>query len=506
MANVMKSTTASEYIYSLLLTVVLLFITYFFKNFFSLATATLIFLLLIVFIAYRFGTFPALIAAIISFLYCDYFYIVPTRSLAIAGLQGVVTGIVFIVVSLAVGQLTVNLKRQIERANHRERITKTLYHFTQHISQARTMVELLHKITSLISGSFNLPTIIFLFNKNELELIQRFPAHTDIDKNSLAAAKWSWRNKTNAGKGTDTLVHIPWHLLLLNSAEKPVALLGLNVNEDTSLFNSDNYSLLQNLATQTANAIMRMQLSTEHEEHSLSEQTERLRAALLSSVSHDLKTPLVAIKGTISGLLEYGDHYTPATKTELLNTAYEETERLDRYINNLLQMTKLASGELALNRQPSSIQDIIGNAINITQRLSAQHKLSFNLPPELPLINVDAVMTEQVFVNLLSNAAKYSPANTEIKIQVMVVQNKIRVVVSDHGIGIAKDDLQRIFDLFYRAKFADSQSGGSGMGLTICKGILEAEGATIEAYSEGINRGSVFTVEFPILEKKTGTA
>jgi two-component system sensor histidine kinase KdpD len=423
---------------------------------------------------------------------------VPIESLAVAGIQGVVTGIVFVAVSIIVGQLTVNLKRQIARANHREIITKTLYRFTRHISQTSNMPTLLAKITRLISKSFNLSTVIFLYKDNDLSRMTSYPRKMNLDDHALAAATWAWRNKKKCGKGTDTLVDIPWHFFLLQSHEEYVGLFGINLGETNLHFEPENFTLLQNLANQAANAIMHLHLAEEHEKNSLNKATERLKSALLSSVSHDLRTPLVTIKGTISGLLQYGDHYNAATQFELLNTAHEETERLDRYITNLLQMTKLATGDLSLNLMPSSIQDIIGNAINTTRNTLDRHSLSLNMPDNLPLINVDSVMTEQVFVNLLSNAVKYSPQGTEIKIQVMQINDKLQVTISDQGIGIASEDLEHIFDLFYRAKFADTQSGGSGMGLAICKGILEAEYATISAYSLGVGKGAVLTAEFPI--------
>jgi two-component system sensor histidine kinase KdpD len=260
----------------------------------------------------------------------------------------------------------------------------------------------------------------------------------------------------------------------------------------------DQRRLLGALAGQAAVAIERTRLVREMEQARLQVETERLRDALLSSVSHDLRTPLVSIVGAASSLLTYGASYDETARRDLLLTIQEEAERLNRFVGNLLDMMRLESGELKLNRQWVDIGDVIGTAASRLSQALGQHRLAVEVAPDLPALWLDFVLIEHVLVNLLENAAKYSPPGTTIHVKAGRRGRTVVVEVVDEGVGVPPADLERIFDKFYRVQRGDRQGAGTGLGLSICRGIVEAHGARISARSPANGKGTAFVMTFPI--------
>jgi two-component system sensor histidine kinase KdpD len=241
--------------------------------------------------------------------------------------------------------------------------------------------------------------------------------------------------------------------------------------------------------------MMRARLHTE---------TERLRDALLSTISHDLRTPLVSIIGAVSSLLTHGATYDENARQDLLLTIQEEAERLNRFVGNLLDMTRLESGAMEVKREWVDIGDVIGTALSRLARSLGQHELVVQVDPDLPMLRLDFVLIEHVLVNLLENAAKYSPPQTKIHVTARHDGQSITLEVADEGIGIPASERERIFDKFYRVQRGDRQGAGTGLGLSICKGIVEAHGGHITARSPVNGKGAIFTVTFP-LEKELPT-
>jgi K+-sensing histidine kinase KdpD len=235
-------------------------------------------------------------------------------------------------------------------------------------------------------------------------------------------------------------------------------------------------------------------------------ETERLRTALLSSVSHDLRTPLASIIGSATSLLSYGAEYDQAAQTELLQTIREEAERLDRYVGNLLSMTRLESGALELRRDWADAGDVVASALaELTPRLSG-HTVLVKAEPDVPLVQVDFVLMEQVLVNLLDNAAKYAPPGTTIRVNIGSADGVVRIAVGDEGGGVPPEDLERVFDKFYRVGKGDSQAESTGLGLSICRGIVEAHGGHVYARPKPGGSGTDFTVELPVEDLLQGAA
>jgi two-component system sensor histidine kinase KdpD len=233
------------------------------------------------------------------------------------------------------------------------------------------------------------------------------------------------------------------------------------------------------------------------DEARLMAETERLRTALLTSLSHDLKTPLASIIGAVTALRQYGDLYEASARDELAGTIQEEAERLARFVGNLLDMTRLESGAISLKREPVDVGEIVGTALQRTARVLAGHRVELRLAPDMPMLELDVVLFEQVLVNLLDNAAKYAAPGSAVTVDGRVRDRKAVLEIRDEGPGIPAEDLERIFDKFYRVRKGDRQRAGTGLGLAICRGFVEALGGTIRAANRADRSGAVFTIEFP---------
>jgi two-component system, OmpR family, sensor histidine kinase KdpD len=263
----------------------------------------------------------------------------------------------------------------------------------------------------------------------------------------------------------------------------------------------DHRRLVESLAHQAALAIESARFAREREEARLLGERERLQSILLSSISHDLRTPLASILGSASTLRDPEAHYAEETRQELLTTIQEEAERLNRFVGNLLDTTRLESGKLTLNRDWIDASDLLGTAVAQTGTTLREHSLAWDMEPALPLLHLDFVLVTQVFINLLDNAAKYSPAGTTITLSARREEEGVVLSVTDRGIGIPAADLDRIFDRFYRVERGDRQIAGTGLGLSICRGIVEEQGGRIAASCPGPEgTGSVLSVRFPVGE------
>jgi two-component system sensor histidine kinase KdpD len=259
----------------------------------------------------------------------------------------------------------------------------------------------------------------------------------------------------------------------------------------------DERRLFDALADQVAVAIERITLARDVDQARILAETERLRSALLTSISHDLKTPLAAIIGAITSLRSYEQLYDANTRAEMLATAQDEAERLNRFVANLLDMTRLDSGALELKREMIDLSDLIGSALQRLKRELAGHRVSVDLAPGLPMVRLDFVLTQQVLVNLLDNAAKYAPQGTRIRIRGATEDEALLIDVLDEGPGVPPEAMTRIFDKFYRVQASDRQRAGTGLGLAIARGFVEAQGGTITVRNRKVG-GAAFRIAFPL--------
>ncbi|HQT76195.1 MAG TPA: ATP-binding protein [Rhodopila sp.] len=314
----------------------------------------------------------------------------------------------------------------------------------------------------------------------------------------LAAAKWSWERNHIAGRGSDTLPGAKWLFQPLRTGRGCVGVVGIIRDEPGPLLTPDQQRLLDALADQAALAVERVNLARDLHHARLQAETDRLRSALLTSISHDLRTPLASILGSATSLRSQAAVLDAPTKESLLGTIIEEADRLNRFIGNLLDMTRLESGALKPNTSLAELSDVIGAALRRATRILADHRVVVDLPPGLPLVSLDMVLFEQVLFNVLDNAAKHAPAGSVIAVTVRRDADTVTLSISDQGEGIPQADAERVFEKFYRAGGPDRRRPGTGLGLAICRGFVEAMGGTIRAGNRPDGKGAMITISLPV--------
>ena len=301
------------------------------------------------------------------------------------------------------------------------------------------------------------------------------------------------------GRGADTLPGAKRLYVPLRTGRAAVGVIGLDNDRQGPLLSPEQQRLLDALADQAALAIERVQLVADVDNARLVEEAGRLRSALLTSISHDLKTPLAAIMGAAGTLRDYQSALPEEDRAELLTTVTDESERLNRFIANLLDMTRIESGAMEPNAAFHYTGDIVGSALARARKILAAHHVDVDVPVDLPMIRVDPVLFEQVLFNLLDNAAKYAPEGSTVGVHAESSRERILIRISDEGPGVPQGDLERVFDTFYRVRKGDHVRAGTGLGLSICRGFVEAMGGTIAAENRIGHSGAIFTISLPLL-------
>ncbi|MBS0641235.1 MAG: GAF domain-containing protein, partial [Proteobacteria bacterium] len=325
-----------------------------------------------------------------------------------------------------------------------------------------------------------------------------YPPEDTLDEADLAAARWCWDKNHVAGRGSDTLPGAKWLFQPMRTGRGPLGVVGIIRDEPGRLLTPDQQRLLDSLSDQAALGIERISLARDLHLARLQVETDRLRAALLTSISHDLRTPLASILGSASSLRSQHAALDEATRGVLLTTIVEEADRLNRFIGNLLDMTRLESGALHPKTGPVVLSDVIGAALQRAAKILAEHRIEVDLPANLPLLSLDMVLFEQVLFNLLDNAAKYAPAASLVRLVAEQANGTVTLRVLDEGPGIPPSGLPHIFEKFYRANGPDRGRAGTGLGLAICRGFVEAMGGRISAANRTDRSGAMFTITLPV--------
>ena len=325
-----------------------------------------------------------------------------------------------------------------------------------------------------------------------------YPPEDRLDKADLAAANWAWGNDRSAGRGADTLPGAKRLFLPMRTGRGPIGVIGIDDDKSGPLLTPDQRRLLDALVDQGALAIERVLLVEDMDRVKRTVESDRLRSALLTSISHDLKTPLASVLGAASTMRDLASGLTESEKRDLLATVIDESERLNRFIANLLDMTKLESGAIVPNTARHDIGEIVGSVLRRASKILAHHQVSLELAADLPMLELDAVLFEQVLFNLLDNAAKYAPADTTISISSSRDRDWVTLQILDEGHGIPPAELESVFDKFYRAQKGDHVRPGTGLGLAISRGFVEAMRGTIAAANRTDRSGAVLTIKLPI--------
>lgn len=463
----------------------------------ELANLVMVYLLGVVFVASRAKRGPAIVASVLSVLAFDFFFVPPRFSFAVTDTQFVVTFCVMLVVALVVSTLTVRVRLTAEGARLREKRITALHELSRKLASTAGAGTLLQHAVAHIAEVFDCQVVALLPDARG-KLLIRAGKESDfaISAKEQSVAQWAFDLGQIAGLGTDTLPAAEALYVPLLGSTGPVGALGVRPRVPALLLVPDQLRLLEAFANQTALALERDRLAEEGRRQTVEIETERLRGSLLSSVSHDLRTPLTSIVGAASSLLQQGESLPRETRTELLQTVHDEAERLSRQVNNLLEMTRLEAGSLKVAKEPQPLEETLGAALNRMDRVLQARPVRMNLPADLPMVPIDAVLIEQVFFNLLENAAKYTPIDTPLDISASAGNGQVTVEVADRGPGFVEGDEERVFDKFYRGE-TPRTAPGTGLGLAICKGIIRAHGGKIWAENrEG--GGAVFRFTLPV--------
>jgi two-component system, OmpR family, sensor histidine kinase KdpD len=467
------------------------------RQFLSVQNIGLVFLTGILVSAIRFGLLPSLFACLVSVLVYNFFFLPPIYTFTIADPENVVALFFFLIVAVIASNLAGRTRNQVLTARSRARTTEELFAFSRKLAGIGTLDDLLWATVYQIAAMLKVRVVLLLPAGSSIAVRAGYPPEDQLDEADLAAAQWTWEHNRPAGRGADTLPGAKRLFLPLRTGRAPIGVLGIDRDEPGPPLTPDGRRLLDALADQAAVAIERITLVEDIDRARVTAETERLRVALLTSVSHDLRTPLASIIGSLTSLRSYGTSYDDATREALMATIQAEAERLNRFIGNLLDMTRLEAGAIEIKPEAEELAEIVGTALQRAGKLLADHRVAVDLAPDLPLLRADYLLLEQALFNLLDNAAKYSPPGSLVRIAARRAGVDVAIEVSDEGPGIPAGDLDRIFDKFYRVKRQDRQRAGTGLGLAICRGFVAAMGGTITAANRSDRSGAIFTLRLP---------
>ena len=466
---------------------------------FGTENADLVFLTTIVGVAATFGLGPSLLATVAASLSYNFFFLPPIYTLTIADPTNVAAFVFFTISAVIVSSLAGRSPLQITSAQERVRSVESLYAFSRKLAAAAALEDVLWATTYQTALMLKDVRVVLLLPENgSVSIRAGYPPEDALGEADLAAARWAWKSDHVAGRDSDTLPGAKWLFVPMRTGRGPIGILGITRDDNARLLTSDQQRLLDALTDQGALAIERVNLVDDIERVKRSAEADRLHAALLTSISHDLKTPLAAVLGSAGALKDLASSLDDAEKADLLSTIIDEAERLNRFIANLLDMTRLESGVIVPNSSLHDISEIVGSSLRRASKILAVHQVKVELGSELPMVEVDAVLFEQVLFNLLDNAAKYSPPDTTITVRSWREHQNVWLQVLDEGDGIASGDLERIFDKFYRAQKGDRVRAGTGLGLAISRGFIEALNGTIQATNRTDRAGAAFTITLPI--------
>jgi two-component system sensor histidine kinase KdpD len=464
---------------------------------FGIENVDLVFVTAIVGIAVRYGLRPSLVASIAASLSYNFFFLPPVYTFTITDPTNVAAFVLFTALSIVVSNLAARGRTHTVSAHKRVRSVESLYAFSRKLAGAGTLDDVLWATAYQIALMLKVRVVLLLPENGAIALKAGYPPEDTLDEADLAAARWAWEKSRPAGRDSDALPGAKWLFLPMQTGRGLIGIVGICRDEPGPLLRTEQRRLLDALSDQGALAIERVHLVEDIERVRRVAETDRLRSALLTSISHDLKTPLAAVLGAAGALRDLPQALDADAKADLLATIIDESERLNRFIANLLDMTRLESGAIVPNTALHDVSEIVGSALERASKILAKHRVEVEINPDLPMVSVDAVLFEQVLFNLIDNAAKYAPPQTTVRIQSWREQDSVKLQVLDEGDGIPAADLERIFDKFYRARKGDQVRAGTGLGLAISRGFVEALQGTIVAANRTDRSGAVFTITLP---------
>jgi two-component system sensor histidine kinase KdpD len=468
------------------------------KPWFGIENVDLVLLTAVVAVAVRYGLWPSLLATVAASLLYNFFFLPPIYTLTITHPTNIAAFALFLVVAVVVSNVAARVRTQADTAISRIRSTEQLYAFSRKLAGTATLDDVLWATAYQTALMLKVRVVLLLPEEGVLIVKSGYPPEDQLDQADLAAANWAWGNDRPAGRGSDTLPGAKRLFLPMRTGRGAIGVIGIDNDRTGPLLTPDQRRLLDALVDQGALAIERVLLVEDMDRVKRTVESERLRSALLTSISHDLKTPLASVLGAASTMRDLAGALSDTEKRDLLATVIDESERLNRFIANLLDMTKLESGAIVPKTSLHDLGEIVGSALRRASKILTRHKVELELAADLPMLQLDAVLFEQVLFNLLDNAAKYSPPDTLISIRGWCDGDRAVLEVIDEGDGIPVGELESIFDKFYRVQKGDRVRPGTGLGLAISRGFVEAMHGTISAANRTDRSGAVLTIRLPI--------
>ncbi|KRE88756.1 histidine kinase [Frateuria sp. Soil773] len=487
-----------EYAYATLATLVAFGLSFVADRYLSVANLSLIFLTAVLVVAVRTRMSVAVYTAVSCFVGYNFFFAPPRYTLAIANLDDVLAVVLFLLAALVCSRLATRLASQVEslRAAHAQ--ARALLGLGQQLTSSTDADGVRAAGTRALAQALRCEASILARDAGQvLRVVASAPREHALSAQDLAAADWSERHGEQAGRSTDTLNAAPCWMLPLGGEGRPLGVVALHLDPAQGEFDADRRSLALAMTQDIGQALERARLSDELEGARVQGETERLRSALLSSVSHDLRSPLASMIGAAGTLVSYEDRLPADERRDLLQAILGEGQRLDRYIQNLLDMTRLGHGTLKLNRDWTDSAEIAAAAVTRLRKQFPDLRVETSAPPEGVLLYVHPALIEQALFNILENAARFSPPGEAVRVTVRSSGERLLIDVSDRGPGIPEDERARIFDMFYSVSRGDRAPQGTGLGLAICRGMIGAHGGSVEALpGDGI--GTTIRISLPL--------
>ncbi|HEX2619644.1 MAG TPA: sensor histidine kinase KdpD, partial [Phototrophicaceae bacterium] len=450
-------------------------------------------LLTVLLIAIYIGRGPALLAAATTAISWNFLFINPRFTFEISHVQDVILFLMYFIIAIFAGNLTSRIRTQERQARYNADRTMALYTLAHEIATAVNMDDVLRTGITQIGRVFDAEVAIILSNGGRLERQAHPDSTLQLNEKDYSVATWVFDNGRPAGRFTPTLPVTGAQFLPLLTAHRPVGVLGIRTRQNERL-SFDQEALLETFTNQVGLVIERELLDEAAEQSAMLRESERLYTTLLNSISHELRTPIATISGASSSLLDANAHINDIARMALTHDIQDSAHRLNRLVENLLDMSRLDSGRLKLKLEWCDISDIISVAVKQLEKCFLERSLTILCAPNLPLIQMDFVLMEQVVVNLLDNICNYTPTGTRIEITAGLENGWLVAALSDNGPGIPRNDLERIFEKFYRVP--GTATGGTGLGLSICRGLVEAHGGTLHAENRP-QGGAQFIIRLP---------
>lgn len=456
------------------------------------------YLLAVVVASVRLGRKPAIATVFLGVLAFNFFFVPPRLTFVVSDAQYLLTFLGLFVVGMVISSLVARARERAEVMRSREVQTASLYYLSRDLAASADIDAVLKAVQRNVEEALNAQVAILLPEGEHLDIMASSDGLT-LDIKEQAVADWAFRNNHPAGRATDTLVSANLIYLPLQTPSNVLGVMGVKLMNQHDYHSQDNRRLLDAFTTQAAMAMERIRFSRQAEQAQILQARENLERALLNSISHDLRTPLVSVTGVLSSLKEEGTHLSDHARRELLESACSEAERLNRFVGNLLDMTRIEAGAIRLNVELCDVQDLVGCALAATEQRLGNRSVEIRLADDVPLVSMDLVLMTQVLVNLLDNAHKYASAESSIEVSATTDNGWLSLEVSDRGPGVPEHDLKRVFDKFYRIPVPEG-AGGTGLGLSICKGIVEAHGGIIVAENR-TGGGLRIVIRLPLMQK-----